>query len=248
MVGVLGCGIDVVYPRSNARLYADITQVGALVTEYPPGTEPFKINFPQRNRIISGLSESVVVVEAPKKSGALITAGLALEQGRDVFAVPGNVDAYNSQGCNQLLSEGAIYARDAVDLLRPLADRFPEKIKLGRAADAKYLTVAEPAAAPDLQDGFEEPDAVKNERPAKKIIDKGRDKSYIDLKEQLENLSEDELAVVKALSKTPTHVDDVIAAAGIPASRTMAALTMLTIRGHVAEHTGKRFSLIIIQK
>ena len=101
--GVLGGGVDVVYPAENRRLYEDIAATGVLLSEYPPQTRPEAWHFPVRNRILSGLSVAAVVVEAPAKSGALITAGNAVEQGREVFAVPGPIDAPNSAGCHQLI-------------------------------------------------------------------------------------------------------------------------------------------------
>ena len=107
VLGVLGCGLDVVYPRGSEELYEDVAAAGALITEYAPGTLPLSGNFPVRNRILSGLSVAVLVVEAPERSGALITAGTALEQGREVFAVPGPIDAPGSVGCNRLLRDGA---------------------------------------------------------------------------------------------------------------------------------------------
>ena len=106
-VAVLGTGIDVPYPESNLKLYNTIAHKGLILSEYPPGTIGWKSNFPERNRIISGLSKSVVVVEGAIKSGSMITAKLALEQGRDVFAVPGNINQPNSVGVNRLISDGA---------------------------------------------------------------------------------------------------------------------------------------------
>jgi DNA processing protein len=105
---VLGCGVDVCYPREHRGLYADILESGGgIISEFSPGTAPLSRNFPIRNRIISGLSDIVLVIEARKKSGSLITADLALEQGRDVYALPGSVDSSLSQGCNQLIHQGA---------------------------------------------------------------------------------------------------------------------------------------------
>ena len=127
-VGVLGNGIDVVYPYSSGSLYESIGVAGTLISEYPPGTRPLGTNFPARNRIISGLCVATVVVEAPEKSGALITAETALEQGRDVFAVPGPIDAKNSVGCNRLIRDGAGLVSDAWDILREYESRFPGKI------------------------------------------------------------------------------------------------------------------------
>ncbi len=106
-VGVLGCGIDVVYPRSNGQLFDRVKKNGAVVSEYYLGEAPLAWRFPARNRIIAGLCDAVVVVEAPQKSGALITARHALECGRDVWAVPGSPLAPECRGSNRLLAEGA---------------------------------------------------------------------------------------------------------------------------------------------
>ena len=125
---VLGNGLDVVYPRENQYLYEDVASAGCLISEYPPGTRPVGSHFPYRNRILSGLSVAALVVEAPERSGALITAAAALEQGRDVFAVPGPIDAPASVGCNQLIRDGAGLVSDAWDILREYEGRFPEKL------------------------------------------------------------------------------------------------------------------------
>lgn len=119
-LAVLGSGLDVCYPPENRKLYARIVQNGAVLSEFPPGTPPKPAHFPLRNRIISGLSRAVVVVEAAAKSGALITADCALEQGREVFAVPGSVNSSMSKGCHRLLKEGAALAEDAGDILQGL--------------------------------------------------------------------------------------------------------------------------------
>lgn len=119
-VGVLGCGLDVVYPPENQSLYEEIALKGSLITEYPPGTYPAAQNFPARNRIISGLCEGVVVVEASEKSGALITADFALEQGREVFAVPGSIRSNLSKGCHKLLRAGACLVESVEDILHEL--------------------------------------------------------------------------------------------------------------------------------
>src|SRR5690606_8137026 len=119
-IAVLGSGIDVIYPGRHRDLARKIEQQGAVVTEYPPGTPPDRFNFPPRNRIISGLSRGVVVVEAPERSGALITVDFAAEQGRDAFAVPGPVHASSSAGCLRILREGATLVRSAEDVLEDL--------------------------------------------------------------------------------------------------------------------------------
>jgi DNA processing protein len=118
---VLGCGIDVVYPPENGPLFEALAKDGALISEFPLGTEPLAENFPRRNRIISALSRGILVVEAGEKSGSLITARFALEQGREVFAVPGNVNADGSRGANALIKEGAKLVQGVQDILDELA-------------------------------------------------------------------------------------------------------------------------------
>jgi DNA processing protein len=119
-LAVLGCGVDQVYPLQNRQLGLSLMQQGALISEYPPGTLPTPTNFPPRNRLISGLSLGVLVVEAAPKSGALITADFALEQGRDVFAVPGSIFSMRSGGTHQLIRDGALLVRSADDVLQAL--------------------------------------------------------------------------------------------------------------------------------
>ncbi|HEY8464799.1 MAG TPA: DNA-processing protein DprA [Bacillota bacterium] len=120
-IAVLGCGLDVVYPPENRKLMESIAGQGAVISEYPLGTPPLAGNFPARNRIISGLSLGVVVVEAARDSGSLITADLALEQGREVFAVPGNIENEGSRGPHKLIREGAVLVENYQDILAELA-------------------------------------------------------------------------------------------------------------------------------
>ena len=129
VVGVLGNGADVVYPKCNRRLFEDTRLRGCLLSEFPPETPPYKWNFPKRNRIISGLCNGVLVVEAPARSGALITARQALEQGRDVFAMPGNVGVDTSEGTNELLRSGAILARDGWDVVVEYQHLYPKTVR-----------------------------------------------------------------------------------------------------------------------
>ncbi|TET09366.1 DNA-protecting protein DprA, partial [Candidatus Aerophobetes bacterium] len=119
-MAILGSGVDVIYPPENKKLVEEIIKKGAVISEYPLGTRPDAPHFPQRNRIISGLAKGVLVVEAPLKSGALITANFALEQGRDVFAVPGNITNPNAQGVNRLIKEGAKLVECVEDILEEL--------------------------------------------------------------------------------------------------------------------------------
>ena len=135
-VAVLGTGIDRIYPASNKKLHEQISGKGAVISEFPLGTPPEPKNFPIRNRIISGLSRGVVVVEATKNSGSLITASLALDQGREVFAVPGSVNSFKSRGCHFLIKQGAMLIENSDDVLdglglnytfAPKTDTFKEK-------------------------------------------------------------------------------------------------------------------------
>jgi len=120
-IAVLGCGVDVIYPRAHAELFGNIAATGLVLSEYPLGTRPEAFRFPTRNRIISGLARAVVVVEATEKSGSLITARLALDQGREVFAVPGRVDSPKSVGAHRLIQQGAHLVQNAADILEELS-------------------------------------------------------------------------------------------------------------------------------
>jgi DNA processing protein len=123
-VAVMGCGLDIIYPKENESLYRKITERGAILSEYPLGTPPLPENFPRRNRILSGLSYATFVVEAHSRSGSLITAHQAVEQGREVFALPGPVDQLTSRGTHQLIKEGACLVEAPEDILLVLADRL----------------------------------------------------------------------------------------------------------------------------
>lgn len=117
---VLGCGIDVVYPPSNLKLYEELIEKGGVLSEYPPGVQPLPKLFPPRNRIISGLADAVLVVEAREKSGTLITVDMALEQGKEIFVVPGRCTDHLSRGCNKLLRQGALAAIEPQDIMEDM--------------------------------------------------------------------------------------------------------------------------------
>lgn len=118
--GVLGCGIDICYPRENIELYMEMQIQGAIISEYPPGVKPYASNFPMRNRIISGLSDGILVIEAQEKSGSLITVDLGLEQGKDIYAIPGRITDALSIGCNNLIKMGAKLVGSPNDILEEL--------------------------------------------------------------------------------------------------------------------------------
>ncbi len=119
-IAVLGNGLDIIYPKRNKELYKTVPENGALITEYPFGVEPLAYNFPQRNRIISGISLGVIVIEAKEKSGSLITVEHALEQGKEVFALPGNINSIFSKGTNKLIKEGAKLIMDVEDIIEEI--------------------------------------------------------------------------------------------------------------------------------
>lgn len=138
-IAVLGSGLDIVYPPENKKLFDDIIQNGAVISEFPLGTPPRSINFPTRNRIISGMSYGVVIVEAGEKSGSLITAKLALEQGREVFAVPGSIDSAGSRGTNKLIKQGAILIEGADDIL----DEIIPQIEIKKPVKSPFISEIE---------------------------------------------------------------------------------------------------------
>ncbi len=151
-LAVLGSGVDIIYPWENSKLAAEIVRHGALISEYPLGTQPEASNFPPRNRIISGLSRGVVVVEAGEQSGALITADFAADQGRDVFAVPGSIFARNSQGTNKLIRDGATPVLSASDILEALnLTAVPQQV------EAQLLFPTDPTEAQLFERLSEEP-------------------------------------------------------------------------------------------
>ncbi|MBR5389829.1 MAG: DNA-processing protein DprA [Clostridia bacterium] len=164
-VAVFGTAIDKCYPAENAALLRDILYRGAAVSEYPPGAKNYRASFVRRNRIISGLCLGVLVAEAPKRSGSLITASLTLEQGRDVFAVPGGVDSPASEGCNELIAGGAQLVRSAEDILAQYGytaekQPAPPHKPAPRVRPAQPLRPAEPKPEPKPETGDPVLDAV----------------------------------------------------------------------------------------
>lgn len=255
VVGVLGCGADIVYPPSNRALFRDVEEYGCILSEFAPGTPPAKWTFPKRNRIISGLSCGVLVVEAPEKSGALITARLAAEQGRDVFAVPGNIDQPSFVGSNRLLRDGAIMASSGWDVISEYEALFPEKI---RRDDAPMHQTAYPDEVKKAALESEKPlsrVAQKPLLPRKKEnlkkdldtnpIDKPAKSAYSDESPAIKKLSPDEQAIVSALKNGERLVDDVIAETGLTTGKLLSSLTMLELKGIIQRLPGKRIKLKI---
>ncbi|MCI2058702.1 MAG: DNA-processing protein DprA [Oscillibacter sp.] len=228
VVGVLGNGPDVIYPPENRELYEDVAAAGALISEYAPGTEPAGNHFPVRNRILSGLCLATLVVEAPERSGALITAQTALEQGRDVYAVPGPIDAPMSRGCNDLIRQGAGLVTRGWDILQDYAGRWPEKLREDGGAYRKK---------PDP--GTREPG--ESREPPQKVP-----RTLSLSSKEGAALTDDQTAILRALTDEPMLTDDLIERTQIPARRVSSALTMLELDSYVLQSAGKRYARNVV--
>ena len=222
-VCVLGCGLEYPYLLENAGLRESVAQSGALLSEYPPQTPSSKMAFPIRNRIIAGLCAGTLVVEAAAKSGSLITADLALEQGRDVFAVPCGIDNPVSGGVNNLIKSGAVPVSNAADILEQYRSRFPGKIHLSGGENAAR-TLATASAAPKKPKG-EKPEEKPEHAP------------------EIVGFSADASAVYALLSGEPVHLSALEAQTKIPMPRLLGALTELELGGKIQAHGGRRYSL-----
>ncbi len=225
VAGVLGCGIDVVYPKSSRRLYEDVAATGVLLSEYPPGTPPERSHFPERNRIISGLSVGVVVVEAPERSGALITANTALEQGRDVFAVPGPIDATSSRGCNRLIRDGAGLVMDGWDVLEGYQSRFPHRLHCDRTP------------LPERPEGARTSEPQEAALPAEEET-----LPVLDLRTDMVGMTDDQIRILRILdAREGKLTDDVAVETDLPVRRVLSALTVLEIDGYIRQQGARRF-------
>ena len=233
VVSVLAGGVDVVYPSCNGWLYEDVAARGAILSENPPGTRPDGWRFPIRNRIISGLSLGVVAVEAGERSGALITAHDALDQGRDVFAVPGPVDAATSAGTNRLIAQGeAKLVRTAGDILCEYEGRYAHKLCRPRLmtaeeADGRLEVIPTPPPEPEP------------EKPAT------GEALPLAPRSALEQMGEEQREIFFLLSEKPLTADEIVGRTEIPARRVNTALTILQAGGYLKELPGRRFAAAV---
>lgn len=239
-VGVLGGGVDVVYPASNRALYRRTEANGCLLSEYPPGSRPYPGNFLQRNRIISGLSDGLLVVEAPERSGALNTARHAFSQGRDLFAVPGNLGVDTCLGSNALLQEGAYPALSGWDVVKHYETLYPGAVEkrmgtLQKQQEAPLPKVAQQQSLP--QTGRKEMESA-----SKKSIDNLEKSTYSVLNKRPVPLSEEETAVLELLTAVPQYPDAVIDQSDLPAAAVQSILTKLGIKGLVQSQPDGRIS------
>jgi len=235
-IAVLGCGIDIVYPPENARLEELIVRYGgAVVTEYPPGEQPLHYHFPARNRIISGLSNGIVVVEGTRRSGSLITANHAYTQNREVFAVPGSIFSPSSAGPNYLLSQHA----KAVDSAESILEEYEFLIRWEPKRAEKIIS-------PERPSSFEESEknGYNDERRPGKTDRSRREGKAAPAQQPLPGyLNEAQQKVYDALADGGTCTADYIAAqSGLPTSAVLSALTQMELFGLIKSHPGRRFS------
>ncbi|OPL15840.1 MAG: hypothetical protein AVO39_07050 [delta proteobacterium MLS_D] len=210
-LAVMGSGLDTIYPPENRDLCEKIVEAGAVVSEYPFGSEPLAHHFPRRNRIISGMSYGVVVIEATEKSGSLITAHLALEQGRCVFALPGGIETQTSRGTNSLIKNGATLVQDVEDILCEIAPQVDGNHPSAISSEPDYDTTESTAADGETEKSADE--------------EKGGD----------------EQALLRLIGDRPVHIDDLIARCDIDMNRMLGMLLSLELKGLVRQMPGKYF-------
>lgn len=247
-VAVLGCGLAAKYLMGNLALRTQIAQNGAVISEYPPDTPAIGQNFPIRNRLISGLSYGTVVIEAGERSGSLITAGYALEQGRDIFAVPGDIINSSYTGTNKLIRDGAKPVFSAADVLEEYAFRYPEALnfdaletslsdippKPGGFGNAKPIPLNKAAAQPLMPP------------PKADMADFLRRKApFVKARRPLpESLDESTREVYAKIVNEPIHIDDIVRAVKLEPANVITALTELEVYGFIELTSGKRYVLI----
>lgn len=227
-IGVLGT----CHEQAKGTLYEDVAQSGALISEYPPGTAGMKHFFRERNRISAGLSVGTLVVEAPEKSGALLFAQEAAEQGKEIFAVPGNADSENSAGSIQLLKSGAKPVTEGWDVLCEFASLYPDRLHPAEKRPVPETEQEQPIEEQDVKTG----------------LDRVKPKEYIDLKAQLKDLSEEQLKIITAIDSDTNHIDDIIEACGLPVGKVMVQVTLLEVKGFLRRLPGNRIALNIAKK
>lgn len=222
-VCVLGCGIDYDYLRENKAMRTHIAEKGAVISEYPPGTSPSPRNFPQRNRIISGLSQGLVVVEAPKASGSMITVNLALSQNKDVFSVMGNVDSPYSEGTNILIKDGAIPVtsfEDVLEFYRGVNERLNAKRKF---SDDVIKAV---------------PTKLHSSSDFNKVTN-----APVPTHKDSNLLNDEERKVYYVLGLEPMHIDAIAETTGIPVHKILRILSTLEMNDFIVNTEGRNYAI-----
>lgn len=247
LVCVLAGGVDVPYynTRDNRRLLEDVAACGALISEYAPGASHLPEHFARRNRLLTGLSLGALCVEAPQRSGTLGVARLALDQGRDVYAIPANIDAEASAGTNRLLARGeAICVCSGADVLEHYWSLYPQR-REGRPQTSPPPRVSSPVPESAAS---RQVNRMK-QAPQKPTVSSSPAQSSplreIRLSEHKSEFTDDELAVLRALEHGDLVTDVIVDRAGLPARRVSATLTVLTIRSLVRQLPGGRFEALV---
>lgn len=226
-VAVLGCGFGTDYLPENEPLRREIAHHGALVTEYPPRTPAFGYNFPFRNRIISGLSYGTIVIEANERSGSLRTVNHAIEQGRDIFAVPGDITSSMNMGTNKLLRDGAKPVFNAMDVLEEYAERYPDMLDIDKIES--ILTT--------------EPETVRTEKRKKEEkAEKQAAKNFVKSAAP-NNISEKARMIFDAFSEETMQAEELILRTKLSTVDFLSAMTELEILGYIEPLAGKNYKL-----
>lgn len=239
VVSMLAGGADRIFPRESRWLYEDVAAAGALISEYPPGTPHKGDHFPQRNRILSGLCLGVLAVECEPQGGTMLTVNHALEQGREVYALPIGLDEAAARGTNWLIRDRkAKLVEKAEDILEDFADLYPGR--LGAVA---------PLSRSVVEARLSEPGEEKKEPPAKKPApapaEKAARREVIPREQQKSRFTDDELAILAAAAQAPRTADEIVEQTQIPMKRALSALTMLQVQGAVEERPGRRFRALV---
>lgn len=239
VLGILGSGVDIVYPKCNRELFRAMEERGCLLSEYPPGTSPAPWRFPQRNRIISGLSKAVLVVEAPEKSGSMITARCAMEQGRDIFVVPGALGNPGFTGSLELLKTGfGTLATCPWDILKNYADQYPGLLTENPGVPVHTVLPELPELSPPSKTHPRRAaSSEKNRETAAKKADE-TPASPSPSRPPVSGLSDRDNQILAALSDEETHVDSIKSATGLPTDAILSALTMLELKGCITTRDG----------
>ncbi|MSR77855.1 MAG: DNA-protecting protein DprA [Candidatus Omnitrophica bacterium] len=221
-IGILGCGPDLIYPPGSESLYEKIAGCGAVISEYPLGTQPLAHHFPQRNRIIAGLSHGVLVVEAHHRSGALITAHEAIEEGRDVFAIPGPVNQLTSRGTHRLLKEGAYLVESPEDVMEVIA------------ASILMNSVQTPLSPCHPE---------RNERSQDELGEESKSETLRSVAPHDDIINEDDQKLLELLKTKSITSDEWIEISGMESWKAMIQLTLLEIKKKVIKQSDGTFKL-----
>jgi DNA processing protein len=258
-VAVLGCGIDRVYPLEHEALMNEIIAGGAVITEFKPTTPPAGFNFPIRNRIMSGLSQGTFVIEADKRSGAMITARTAIYQGRDIFALPGKVGEMNSGGTNSLIQHGAKMVTTALDILEDYAGLYPTAIKVEKSAyrspekslmrPADGVNLKKKSAKAASKDSTERKRSDSSDTHREPVIQNTDGNNTVIIAATQKNagrpdkiiLNKNEQQIYDMLPDGVPVTADAIARKGFPVSQVLTIMTMLEIKGIIKVLPGGQY-------